>query len=47
MMSNLTLRQPHLVHVNHDWAIKMADKLVNWTYFSKEYMIKHKVKLLY
>jgi len=46
-MSNLTLRPPHLVYVNHDWAVKMADKLVNWTYLSKEYMLKHKVKLKY
>lgn len=46
LMSNLTLRPPHLVHVNHDWAVKTADKLVNWTYLSKEYMLKHKTDLI-
>ena len=47
MMSNFTLRPPHLVHINHDWAVKWADKLVNWTYLSKEYMLKHKVIGIY
>lgn len=46
MMSNLVQRPPHLIHVNHDWAVKTADKLVNFTYLSKEYMLKHKVKIL-
>jgi len=46
LMSNLVQRPPHVILLNQDWTIRLAEKMMNWTYLSKEYMLKHKVSPL-